>query len=153
MRSIVHRDDDLWGPALPMIRANPKLQFLQHNNARPNSSVQNRLLDTAHNSNTAVPLSSTRLGTYRVRLGRGRKEGHVLFNNTLNTFYVCLYGVGHMVKNHSDSERGNPLPPLHELLFPSSFLPSHRQDITYQGLCYSSRGALAGMRNNSMGPP
>ena len=39
-----------------------------------------------------------------------RKEGNVLFNDTLNTFYLQLYGVGHMVKDHSDSERGNPLP-------------------------------------------
>ena len=30
---------------------------------------------------------------------------------------------------------------------------SHRQDNTYHGLCYSSRGALAGTRNSSMGPP
>ena len=30
---------------------------------------------------------------------------------------------------------------------------SHRQDNTYHGLCYTSRGALAGTRNNSMGPP
>ena len=30
--------------------------------------------------------------------------------------------------------------------------PYHRQDSTYHGLCYTSRGALAGMRNNSMGP-
>ena len=44
------------------------------------------------------------------------KEGNVLFNDTLNTFYLQLYGVGHMVKYHSDSERGNPLPP-HRLLF------------------------------------
>ena len=29
-----------------------------------------------------------------------------LFNNALNTFYLQLYGVGHMVKDHSDSERG-----------------------------------------------
>ena len=29
------------------------------------------------------------------------------------------------------------------------YAPSHRQD----GLCYTSRGALDGMRNNSMGPP
>ena len=29
---------------------------------------------------------------------------------------------------------------------------SHRQDITYHGLCYTSRGALAGTRNSSMGP-
>ena len=30
---------------------------------------------------------------------------------------------------------------------------SHRQDNTYHGLCYISRGALAGTRNSSMGPP
>ena len=47
------------------------------------------------------------------------KEGRVLFNDTLNTFYLRLYGVRHMVKDHSDSERGNPLPP-HGLLFPIS---------------------------------
>ena len=46
-----------------------------------------------------------------------RKEGNVLFNDTLNTFYLRLCGVKHMVKDHSDSERGNPLPP-HGLLFP-----------------------------------
>ena len=45
----------------------------------------------------------------------GRKEGNVLFNDTLNTFYLRLYGIRHMVKDHSDSERGNPLPP-HRLL-------------------------------------
>ena len=48
-----------------------------------------------------------------------RKVGNVLFNDALNIFYLRLYGVGHMVKNHSDSERGNPLPP-HRLLFPIS---------------------------------
>ena len=47
------------------------------------------------------------------------KEGNVLFNDALNTFYLRLYGVGHMVNHHSDSERGNPLPP-HGLLFPNS---------------------------------
>ena len=45
------------------------------------------------------------------------KEGYVLFNDTNNTFYLPLYGVGHMVRNHSDSERGNPLQSLHGLLF------------------------------------
>ena len=34
-----------------------------------------------------------------------KKEGNVLFNDALNTFYLRLYGVGHMVKNHSDCER------------------------------------------------
>ena len=33
------------------------------------------------------------------------------------------------------------------------YAPSHREDNTYHGLCYTSRGALAGTRNSSMGPP
>ena len=28
-----------------------------------------------------------------------KKEGNVLFNDTLNTFYLWLYGIGHMVKD------------------------------------------------------
>ena len=32
------------------------------------------------------------------------KEENVLFNDALNTFYLRLRGVGHMVKDHSDSE-------------------------------------------------
>ena len=32
------------------------------------------------------------------------------------------------------------------------YAPSHRQDSTYCGLCYTSCGALAGTRNSSMGP-
>ena len=46
----------------------------------------------------------------------GRKEVNVLFNNALNTFYLRLCGVRHMVKDHYDSEKGNPLPP-HDPLF------------------------------------
>ena len=49
----------------------------------------------------------------------GRKKRNVLFNDALNTFYLRQYGVRHMVNDHSDSERGNPLPP-HGLLFPIS---------------------------------
>ena len=37
-----------------------------------------------------------------------RKEDIFLFNDALNTFHLQLYGIGHMVKDHSDSERGNP---------------------------------------------
>ena len=76
-------------------------------------------------------------------------SGTILFNDALNTFYLRLYSVGHMVKDHSDSERGNPLPP-HGLLFLINskvffvYAPSHRQDSTYYGLCYTSRGSLAG---------
>ena len=79
-----------------------------------------------------------------------RKEGNVLFNDTLNTFYLRLYGVRHMVKYHSDSERNLLL--SHGLLFPISSkvildAPSHRQDSTYHGLSYTSRGALTGMKS------
>ena len=44
------------------------------------------------------------------------RKGNALFNDALNTFYLQLYGIGHMVKDHSDSERGNLLPP-HRLYF------------------------------------
>ena len=94
-------------------------------------------------------------------IGTGNQSvggGNVLFNNTLNTFYLRLYGVGHMVKNQSDSERGKILPP-YRLLFPisskGSFYMHHPTDgkNTYHSLCYTSCGALAGKRNSSMGPP
>ena len=45
------------------------------------------------------------------------KKGKVLFNDALNFFNLRLYGVGHMVKDHSDRERGNLLPPLHNYYF------------------------------------
>ena len=51
--------------------------------------------------------------------GSNDHEGNVIFNDALNTFYILLYGVRHRVKDHSDNERGNPLPP-HGLLFPIS---------------------------------
>ena len=45
------------------------------------------------------------------------RKGNVLLNDAFNTFYLRLYGVRHMVKDHSDSAKGNPLPP-HRLLVP-----------------------------------
>ena len=52
---------------------------------------------------------------WRTEGGVRERERNVLFNDALNTFYLRLYGVRHMVKDHSDSEKGNPLPP-HRLL-------------------------------------
>ena len=76
----------------------------------------------------------------------GRKE--VLFNDALNTSYLQLYDIGHMVKDHSDSERGNPSCHMgFSFQLAARVLlhaPSHRQDSTYHSLCYTSRGALAG---------
>ena len=44
----------------------------------------------------------------------GRK---FLFNDELNAFHTRLHGVGHIEKDHSDSETGNLLLSLHEVLF------------------------------------
>ena len=57
----------------------------------------------------------------------GRK--YFFYLTTHSTHYLRLYGVRHMVKDHSDSERRNPLSP-HGLLFP----------ISSKGL-YSEKGA------------
>ena len=48
-----------------------------------------------------------------------KEDGNILFSDTLNTFCLRSYGVGHMVKDHSDNERGIPLLP-HMLLSPIS---------------------------------
>ena len=54
-----------------------------------------------------------------------------------------------MVKDNSDSESGNLLPP-HGLIFPikikGSFICTILQDSRYHGLCYTSCGALAGTK-------
>ena len=82
----------------------------------------------------------------------GRKEGNVLFNNALNTFYLRLYGVIHMVKDHSEAREETRCHHMgysfrlaaRVLLYASS----HRQDNTYHSLCYTSHRALAGTRNS-----
>ena len=95
------------------------------------------------------------LNTFYSRL-YGRKEINVLFNDALNTFYLRLYSVRHMVKDHTDSKRKNPLPP-HGLLFSISSKGSFICTILQTGLhvpqfCYTSRGDVAGTRNNPIGP-
>ena len=45
-----------------------------------------------------------------------QREREMFYLTTHSThFYLRLYDVRHMVKDHSDSEKGNPLPP-HRLL-------------------------------------
>ena len=135
-----------------------------------------QMLDPVHNQSLRLclgtfrtsPVESLYVDAHEPSLGARRaklylqyaskiRERNVLFNDALNTFYLRLYGVRHMVKDHSDNEKGNPLPP-HRLLLSinskGSFIcTSHRHDDTYHGLCYTSSGALAGTRNSSMGPP
>ena len=127
------------------------------NNNRKSISVQDRvkrIFDICMKvivSSVFMPnqnkISSSFLKLYLCR----RKDGNVLFNDALNTFYLQLYGIRHMVKDHSDSEKGNPLPPHFQLAARGLlYAPSHRQDSTYHGLGYTSRGALAGTRNISV---
>ena len=49
---------------------------------------------------------------------RKRKEMPYLMTHSTH-FYLWLYGIRHMVKDHSDSEKEKPLP-SHGLLFPIS---------------------------------
>ena len=81
----------------------------------------------------------------------------MFYLTTHSTHFIYGYMALDILKDHSDSERGNPLPP-HGLLFPIIsrvllYSPFHRQDNTYHGLCYTSRGGLAGTKKCSMGPP
>ena len=60
---------------------------------------------------------------YFERRKEGRKEGRkemFLFNDALNTFDLQLYGLGNMVKDHSDRERANLLLQIHRMIFPIS---------------------------------
>ena len=60
-----------------------------------------------------------------------------------------------MVTDHSDSERGNPLPTTLSDYQKGFFYMHHPTDrITHTtGLCYTRLGVLAATRNSSMGPP
>ena len=71
-------------------------------------------------------------------------------------FILRLYGVRHMVRTIQIAgeetrcrNMGYSFRLTARVLL---YVPSHRQDCTNHGLCYTSRGARAGMRNSSMGP-
>ena len=77
----------------------------------------NKINDTSAHKIEISPWMSDKvniLTTVKMNSERER-ERNVLFNDALNTFYLQLYGIRHMVKDHSDSEKGNPMPP-HRLL-------------------------------------
>ena len=83
----------------------------------------------------------------------GRKEMFSLMMHSLH-FYLWLYGIRYILKDHSDREETH----CHHYMDYSFrlaardhlYAPSHRhdQDSIYHGLCYTSCGAPAGMRNN-----
>ena len=149
---------------------------------------------TTHSTHFIYGYLASDIWLRTILIVRKERERNVLFNDALNTFYLRLYGVRHMVKDHSDSEKEREREremfylTTHSTHFIYGYMasdiwlrtilivrkethcchigysyrltarvllyaPSHRQDNTYHGLCYTSRGALAGTRNSSMGPP
>ena len=92
-------------------------------------------------------------GTPTLTRGKSRADlgDDFVFSLPLMVINYQAYG-----KDHSNSERGNLLPPLHGLLFPISrkgyficTIPQNK-DSTHHGLCYTSRGTLAGTKMSSM---
>ena len=87
----------------------------------------------------------------------GRKEGNVLFNVALNTFFIYGYMASDIwlrtiliVRKETRCRHiGYSFRLTARVLL---YAQSHRQDSTYHGLCYTS-WPLAGTRNSSMGPP
>ena len=72
----------------------------------------------------------------------------------VNVSYLQFYGLGYMRKGHSDSDRVNLQSPFHGLLFIVSSKESVKctipqtLDSTYHSHCYTSCGALIGVRNS-----
>ena len=87
-------------------------QPARHSPQKPGHGEEHRLLPAADKGKTRSlcrkegnVLFNDTLNTFYLRLygvghnyGKGRKEGNVLFNDALNTFYLRLYGIRHMVK-------------------------------------------------------
>ena len=63
---------------------------------------------------------SARGGFKSLHTGKGRKEMFYLM--THSTHFIYGYMASDMVKDHSDSEKGNPLLP-HRLFFPICTIP------------------------------
>ena len=78
-------------------------------------------------------------------LEREMKEEHC-YLTTHSHFYLRLYGVGQMVKDHYMGY-------YYRLAATVLYVHNPRQDSTYHVVCYTSRGTLAGTRNSSMSPP
>ena len=92
-----------------------------------------------------------------MRTERERERERIfLFNDALNTFFIYGYMASDiwlrtilLVRKETRCRHiGYSLRLTARILL---YAPSHRQDNTYYGLCYTSRGALAGTRNSSMG--
>ena len=75
-----------------------------------------------------------------------------MYEGRKEMFYLMTHSA-HFIEDHSDARcrhMGYSFRLTARVLL---YAQSHRQDSTNHGLCYTSRGALAGMRNSLIGPP
>ena len=67
----------------------------------------------------------------------------MFYLTTHSTHFIYGYMASDMVKDHSDSEKGNPCRHIGYSFRLTArvllYAPSHRQDSTYHSLCYTSR--------------
>ena len=94
-----------------------------------------------------------------------RKEGNVLFNERKREMFYLTTHSTHIIYGYMASDIWlrtilivRKETSCHHIGYSYRltarvllYAPSHREDNTYHGLCYTSRGALAGTRNSSMG--
>ena len=83
---------------------------------------------------------------------RRQKRKNFVYLTTHSTHLIY----GYMASDHSVREETHCRHMGYSFRLAARFLlyaSSHRQDNTYQSLCYTSRGSLVGARNSSMGPP
>ena len=114
---------------IPNNKGGMKPCFEGHKKVTSKNTICRLNLDGSSTQNCSIICRSwcecRSLKIFSVRIGLGKLQAlrpferemreMFLFNDVLNTFYLWLYGVRHMVKDHYDSEKGNPLPP-HRLL-------------------------------------
>ena len=78
------------------------------------------------------------------------KEMYYLMMHSKHSI-LWLYGDRYMVRDYSDNQKGNPLPPYHWLFFlinsKGSLISTIPQDSMYHSLCFTTYGVLVEMGN------
>ena len=70
---------------------------------------------------------------HRLSATKKRRKKMFLFSDAFNTFYFWLFGVGLIVKDHSDNDSGNPAAVIRWGSFICTIC-SHRQESIYHDL-------------------
>ena len=116
-----HSHSEIGNPLPPQLAARVLLHASSHrqdNTYQSWSTSWNELSESTRGidptTHRTVSERSYHEATFRSPTGREREMFYLTTHST--HFYLRLYGVRHMVKDHSDSEKGNPLPPYMLLL-------------------------------------